>query len=65
MVWNGAGEPWVRDVTQEDHEKAGGRYQVWGRDADGVYLEKWTGQPGMSVPGTVEQVVTLVQEDTV
>jgi ribosomal protein S18 acetylase RimI-like enzyme len=65
MVWNGTGEQWIRDVTDEDHEKAGGRYQVWHRDADAVYLEKWTDQLKMNVPGTVEQAEKLVAEATI
>jgi len=40
MVWDGSGEKWLRDVTEEDERKAGGKVKVAGRVVDAVYMEK-------------------------
>lgn len=40
MVWNRSGEKWIRDVTEEDERRAGGKVKVAGRVVDAVYLDK-------------------------
>jgi len=40
MVWDGSGEKWIRDVTEEDERRVGGKVKVAGRVVDAVYLDK-------------------------